>query len=92
MLFIAESDLSDGDVRRFSELMGSWHRDAKVIRVKGNCRAVIVKTTNEVATMLRSIKPAVRVGRLELVTTLTSGAIGNLKKRASEPATNGKVP
>jgi len=92
VLFLARSDLSEVDVRRFSELMKRWHREAKVIQVRGNPRALIVKTSNEVAPRLRDVKPRFRVGGVELVTVLTSGAIGNLKKRASEPAANGKVP
>jgi len=92
VLFLAKSDLSQGDLRRFSELMWRWHEEAKVIQVRGNPRALIVKTSNEVAPRLRDVRPGFRVGEIELVATLTSGAIGNLKKRASEPATNGEVP
>jgi len=91
VLFFAKRDLSEGDVRQFSEVVGRWHRDAKVIRVRANPRALIVKTTNEVAPRLRDLGPTVRMGENELYSVLTSGAIGNLKKRASEPAANGKV-
>jgi hypothetical protein len=92
VLFYSKSDLSEGDLRQFSELIGKWHQDAKVIQVKGNPRAVIVRTSNEIAPGLRGARPGIRVGENELVTVLTSGAIGKLKKRASEPAVNGKVP
>ena len=92
LLFVAKSDLSEEDMRQFSNAIRAWHRDAKVIQVKGNTRAVIVRTTNEVVPRLREAKPGIRAGRVELETVLTSGAIGNLKKRASEPKTNGKVP
>jgi len=92
VLFLAKSDLSEEDLRQFSKVVKGWHRDAKVIGVKGNPRAVIVKTTNEFALRLRDTKPVVGGAEVELTTVLTSGAIGNLKKRASEPAANGKVP
>jgi len=92
VLFLAKSDPSEGDVLRFSEAVRRLQQDAKVIEVKGNPRAVIVKTTNEVAPRLREITPGIRAGGSEFVAVLTSGAIGNLKKRASEPAANGKVP
>jgi aminoglycoside phosphotransferase family enzyme len=91
VLFFATSELSEGDVRQFSKFVRRWHQGAKVIQVKGNPRALIVKTTNEVAPRLRDL-PGIRIGETELDTILTSGAIGNLKKRASEPAANGKVP
>ena len=92
LLFYAKSNLSEDDLRRFTEVVRGWHQEAKVIPVKGNPRAVIVRTTNQVAPLLRDIKPGIRVGGVELVSVLTSGAIGNLKKRASEAGANGKVP
>ena len=92
VLFLAKSDLSEDDVRQFSKVVRGWHPDAKVIRVKGNPRAVVVKTTNEFAPRLRDTRPVVGAAEVQLTTVLTSGAIGNLKKRASEPAANGKVP
>ena len=92
VLLYANSDLTEEDFRRFSEVIRGWQETAKVIPVKGNRKAVIVRTTNRVAPVLRDIKPGIRVGCVELVSVLTSGAIGNLKKRASEAAANGKVP
>jgi len=92
VLFSAKSNLSEEDIRKFSEVIRAWHPSAKIIAVRGNPKAVIVKTTNQVAPMLQDLRPGIKVGRTELVSVLTSGAIGNLKKRASEAATNGKVP
>ncbi len=92
VLLLAESDLSDEDVRSLGDVVKSRYAGAKVIAVKGNPRAVIVKTTNVDAPLLREARARLRVGRNELVSVLTSGAIGNLKKRASEAAANGKVP
>jgi hypothetical protein len=92
VLFYSSSDLSEEDLRRFSEVVMGWHQSAKVITVKGNPKAVIVRTTNQIAPALRDIKPGILVGGVQFVSVLTSGAIGNLKKRASEAAANGKVP
>jgi hypothetical protein len=92
VLFYAKSDLSEDDFRCFSEVVCGRYQTAKVISVKGNPRAVIIRTTNQIAPALRDIKPGIRVGGVEFVPVLTSGAIGNLKKRALEAAANGKVP
>jgi len=92
ILFYAESNLSEDDVRRFTEVVKGWHREARVILVKGNPRAAIVRTTNQVVPLLRDFKPGIRVGGAEFMPVSTSGAIGNLKKRASEAGANGKVP
>ena len=92
MLFLSKSDLSEEDLRRFLEVIRRLLSEAKITAVKGNPKAVIVKTTNLVAPMLRDLEPGIKVGRTELESVLTSGAIGNLKKRALEAAANGKVP
>jgi len=91
-LFYANVDLSEEDFRRFSEIVRGWHQTAKVISVKRNPRAIIIRTTNQIAPVLRDVKPCIKVGGVEFISVLTSGAIGNLKKRASEAAANGKVP
>ncbi len=74
------------------EAIGSRRGPAKAIAVKGNPRAVIVKTSNLVAPLLRGDGRDLHVGGKRLVSVLTSGAIGNLKKRATEAAANGQVP
>ena len=91
VLFLAKTDLTEEDLRRFSEVIGGRHQAAKVIAVKGNNRAVIVKTTNQVAPILRGAGQGMNVSGVQLVTVVTSGAIGKLKKRALEAAANGKV-
>jgi len=92
ILFYSKSDLSEDDLRRLSEVIRGWHQGARIITVKRNPRAVIIKTTNQTVTYLRDIKPGIKVGGVEFVSVLTSGAIGNLKKRASKDGANGKVP
>jgi len=91
VLFLADSELSEEDLRRFSELIKGRQGASKVIAVKENGRAVIVKTTNEVAPILRGTGAGMKVGKVVLVSVLTSGAIGNLKRRASAAAANGEV-
>jgi hypothetical protein len=63
-----------------------------VIVVKGNPRAIIVKTTNEVAPLLREASGGIRVDGRRLETALTSGAVGKLKKRALEATADDQVP
>jgi hypothetical protein len=92
VLFQADSDLSEEDVRAFTDVMDRRHKPVKVISVKGNPRALIVKTTNAVAPKLRGDSESIAIGGKKLVTVLTSGAIVNLKKRASGAKANGKVP
>ncbi|HYA55279.1 MAG TPA: hypothetical protein VED22_00635 [Nitrososphaerales archaeon] len=91
VLYLASSNLSEEDLRRFSDLIRERHPASKVIAVKKNPRAVIVKTTNEVVPLLRGAGPGLKVGGIELVSVLTSGAIGNLKRRAAAAAANGEV-
>ena len=91
VLFLAGSKLSEEDLRKFSDFIRGRYPASKVIAVKENQRAVILKTTNEVAPLLRDSEQRLRVGSIEVASVLTSGAIGNLKRRASAAAANGEV-
>jgi len=88
---MADSALTEDDLRLFAELMRRKVPAAKVIAVKGSPKAVIVKTTNDQAPLLRGTRLTLRGRGAELTTVLTSGAIGNLKKRARGVAANGQV-
>ncbi len=92
VLFMSSEDLSQEDVDSFAEAAGRCAGPVKVIQVKGNRRALIVKTTNVGASLLRERGPGPKAGAKGLVSVLTSGAIGNLKKRATGTPANGKVP
>jgi hypothetical protein len=92
VLFIADGPLAEADRKEFAAYVERRVGKAKVIPVAGNPRAMIVKTTNEFVGILRSPRRPLGVGGREISAVLTSGAIVNLKKRASEAATNGKVP
>jgi hypothetical protein len=91
VLFLASSNLSEEDLRRFSEFISERQPASKVIAIKENPRAVIVKTTNEAVPLLRDTGPGLKVGKASLVSVLTSGAIGKLKRRAAAAAANGEV-
>jgi hypothetical protein len=88
---MADADLSEEEWKELSGVLEGRHGKLKLIPVEGNRRAVIVKTTNEAAPLIRDRDDGLRVGGKELQTVLTSGAIGKLKRRASSPAANGKI-
>ena len=91
MLLVADADLSEAERKDLAAVLERRHGKVKLIAVEGNPRAVIVKTTNEVAPLLRDPESALTVGGKKLASVLTSGAVVNLKRRASEAAANGKV-
>jgi hypothetical protein len=70
------------------------HGKLKVIEVRGNNRAVIVRTTSEVVDEVRDRSEKITLGGKQVTTVLTSGVIGKLKKTAtgSGMSRNGEVP
>jgi hypothetical protein len=90
VLFLAEEDISEPEKKSLRATIERRHPGDKLIEVQGNPRALIVKTTNELAMFLRD-QGAPVIGGKKLTPLLTSGAVGNLKRRASEAATNGQV-
>lgn len=88
---MAGADLSDAERKEIGTALERRHGEVKVIAVEGNRRAVIVKTSADVASLLRGEGMVPSVGRKRLVPILTSGAVGKLKRRASEAAANGEV-
>jgi hypothetical protein len=65
--------------------------EVKVIQVAQSPRFVILKTTDRVAARLKEVKGGVVVQGKRLVPVLTSGAVGNLKRRAAGRGANGQV-
>ena len=55
----------------------------KIIALKGNDRALIAKTTNDVAALMRNPDLVISLGNKTVKTVLMSGSIGKLKRRAS---------
>jgi hypothetical protein len=91
VLLLADADLSDAETKQLSALLEERHPGARLIAVEDNPRAAIVKTTAEVAPLFRDPANRLTIGGKRLTPVLTSGAIGNLKRRASGGAANGKV-
>ena len=91
VLLMADDDLSEEEAKELRSAVERRHPGAKTILVEGNRKAVIIRTTNDVAHVLRSPGGALRVGRKRLTPVLTSGAVGNLKRRASGASNDGQV-
>lgn len=84
VLFLADRDMGEEEFRELASSLEERRWDSKLIEVRGAPRAVIVRTTAEYAALMREEggMPSVRGRRLTPV--MTSGAVGNLKRRASE--------
>ena len=89
---MADGELSDAERNLLASVLERRHGKVKVIAVEGNPRAVIVKTTDDVVPLLREEGAALSVGGSRLAPVLTSGAVGKLKRRATEVAAYGEVP
>jgi hypothetical protein len=94
VLLVADGELSEGDRRDLSLMLEGRLGKVTVITVKKNPRAVIVKTTNSVAPLLRQMSGELHLTGKRLMTVLTSGSIGKLKNRATDGETtrDGEVP
>ncbi|MDG6989099.1 MAG: hypothetical protein JRN21_07210 [Nitrososphaerota archaeon] len=91
VLFVAEDDLTEGDLRALSESLEEEYGQARVIAVPGRPRAVIIRTLQKFVPSLRDPATSPRVGGRRLIPLSTSGAVGNLKRRAGGAAPHGKV-
>jgi hypothetical protein len=91
VLLVADAAISESDRKVLRSVIERRHPGDKLIEVQGNPRAVIVRTTNDVAPSFRTEDGAPFIGGRKLTAVLTSGAVGNLKRRAAEAATNGQV-
>jgi len=89
---LAETDITEEGAKQLKAILDSRYGNVKVIAVKGNPRAIIVKTTNEIAPLLREASGGLQLGGRRLETVLTSGAVGKLKKRALQARADDKVP
>jgi hypothetical protein len=91
VLFTSEDVLTEGERKQLAEILERRYGKVKLIAVEGNPRAVIVKTTNATAPLLRDLDPELTIHEKRLKSVLTSGAIGKLKRRAAPAVANGKV-
>ncbi len=92
VLLMADGELSSEDIKGISEIVERRYGNVKMIPLKENSMALIVKTDNVIATMLREPEWALVFGGKIVRPVLTSGAIVNLKRRASVAPANGQVP
>jgi len=93
VLLVADGELSDSDRRDLASELQDKYGKVTVITAETDPRAVIVKTTNSVAPLLRAASGEFHPGGRHLAAVLTSGSIGKLKRRASGAPTtrNGEV-
>ena len=93
VLFLAESALTERDMTELASAAKGAYGAVKLIPVEGNPRAVILKTSDAVARVLRRAGND-GWGAGLLTPVLTSGSIGKLKSRATETGStrHGKVP
>jgi hypothetical protein len=68
------------------------HGKVRLIEIEGDPKLIIVKTTNEVAPLLRGKKGELLIGGKRISSVLTSGAVGKLKRRRGGAQVHGKVP
>ena len=87
VLLEAEGELTPGDVEKITSYLGRRDARSKLIQPKGNGAALIVKTNVEGAAQIREGSAELRVGGKRLRTSLTSGSIGKLKRRAAKGGT-----
>lgn len=82
------------EFEEFGRILEMRHRKLKIIAVRGNSRAVIIRTTVEVAAELREESGSIALGEKRVEVVLTSGVIGKLKRKAEESAMTryGEVP
>lgn len=94
VLLEADREVTPADwkalVRHLEERFGKL----KPIPVAGNERALVVKTDNRIAPLIREEAPSMSIGLGKVRSVLTSGSIGKLKSRARDGGARGigKVP
>ncbi len=81
VLLMSDADLDDNDGKELAGFLKGRVGAVKVILLKENPRAVVVKTDGVGAPVLRSLE-GISLGKKKLGPVLTSGAIGKLKRRA----------
>ena len=90
VLFFADDPLTEAEISELGAVLVERFGKARAIPVDGNPRAVIIRTVEPVARLLRAEAVAFP-GGVRLRPVLTSGAIGNLKRSARKAAANGKI-
>jgi hypothetical protein len=91
VLLVSDAAISEPQKKTLKSVIERRHPGDKLIEIPGNPRAVIVKTTNDIAPSFRTDDGAPTIGGKKLTAVLTSGAVGNLKRRAAGATPNGQV-
>ena len=92
VLLVADGELSSQETKEIEEILEERYGKVKMIPLKENPKTVVIKTDNEIANVLKETGWALVIGGKTVRPSLTSGAIVNLKRRASVAAANGQVP
>jgi hypothetical protein len=82
LLYLSDSDLLPEDLNLLGRVLEGRYGKLKLIHWDPLPRALVVKTTTSTAAAIREGSPQLEVRGKRLIATLTSGAIGNLKRRA----------
>jgi hypothetical protein len=91
VLLMADGKPPEGGRKAIEEALKRQLASFKVIVVDSNPLAFIVKTDNPGAGLLRDPGRKLTIGGVMLTPVLTSGAVGNLKRRARAVGGNGQV-
>ena len=89
ILLEAERDMTPQEWMGFVHTLEQRFGKLKAIPVEGNDRALLVRTDNVNAPRIRGESPRMKIGDKRVVSILTSGSIGKLKRRAKESAERG---
>jgi len=84
VLLEAEGDVSESSWEELCLRLEESVGRIKPISMKGNPRALVLKTDNRGAPLLRQQVGAMTAGGFRVRTSLTSGCIGKLKRRAGD--------
>jgi hypothetical protein len=84
VLLFAESPLSPNDLKGLKAMLERRFGETKVVELKANPRAIILRGDESMAKDIRSEGGMTISGGVRLEPRLTSGAIGKLKRRAAE--------
>ncbi|MBI3860019.1 MAG: SCP2 sterol-binding domain-containing protein [Thaumarchaeota archaeon] len=84
VLFESDSDLSEEEFQELGRVITKRHGEMPIIGLAASRRAMIVRTTAEVAARMREPEATIDIRGKTVKTVLVSGAIGKLKKRAEK--------
>lgn len=88
VLLEAEAELTRSDLQKIGDYFERGHLKVTLIRPRGNGAALIAKTDVAGAAEMRESSERLVVGGKTFRTSLTSGNIGKLKRRAAKGGTS----